>query len=337
MNNIRKISLALALVMIIASLFSVSVLADNIPFVGWSLSDTKTELKNDTEGINYHLYDTGVNVNAVPFTIYVYADTVNYNDSYYETSIYQNPDYIDAVWVDGYYGNDIFVTDKGESELEAFLAGDVGSFWMSDQWSSQRGKINSESVEEFDKALHDGVNTAIFEVKNLVPSGKIEVYEILAMDKSKTFTYVYGAIYKLGADEYWYVNYYELGNEYFDANGDFSYRRGSVTMTKIEDAQAVNFMIADMRSFYSDYVYENNGSVAVETDDTGYWVFLWVVYFVCFLLPPVPLMIVGFILPFIKKLGKPKYWFIFMAFALLWLIAALLLGILMIVMMFMLI
>ena len=108
-------------------------------------------------------------------------------------------------------------------------------------------------------------------------------------------------------------------------------------MTKIDDAQAVNFMIADMSYIYSEYVYENNGSATVETDDMGYWVFLWIVYFVCFLLPPVPLIIVGFILPFIKKLGKPKYWFIFMAFALLWLIAALILAVLMIIMMIMLI
>ena len=336
MNNIKKISLALALVMIIASLFSISTLADNNPFTVWSLSDAGTELENKSEGIKYQLYNTGINVDAEPFTTYVYADTVNYNDSYYETAVYQNPDYKDAVWVNGYYGYDIFVTAQGKRDLEAFLAGDVGSFWLTDQ-DIYRTKMNSETVAELDEALHNGVNTQTFEVKNLSPAGKIEVYEILAMDKNKTFTYVYGAIYKLDVNEYWYVNYYELGNEYFNSDGQFSYRRGSVTMTRIEDSESVNSMIADTRYLYTDYVYENDGNTVEETDGIGHWVMLWIIYVLCFILPPIPLIIVGFILPFIKKLGKPGYWFIFMAFALLWLIAALMLAVLMIVMMFMLI
>lgn len=337
MNNIRKIALALALVMIIASLFSISVLADNIPFVSWSLSDSKTELKNGSDGRVYNLYRTEVPLNEVSSTIYVYSDTVDYKDGYYPVStIYQNPDYKDAVWIDGYYGNDIFVTAQGKKGLDAFLAGDVGSFWLTDQ-DLYREIMATEKVAAFDKALHDGINTQSFEVKNLSPEGKIEVYEILAMDKSRTFAYVYGAIYQLDVDEYWYVNYYELGNEYFDANGEFSYRRGSVTMTRLEDSEAVRAMIAATDYFYPNYVYEDDGRVVEEPDDTGTWMFFWVAYVLCFLLPPIPLIAVGAILPFIKKLGKPKYWFIFMAFAILWLIAALLLGILMIVMMFMLI
>ena len=339
MNNIRKIALTLALVTIIASLFSISVFAENNPFVAWSLSDAKTELKNETEGIKYHRYNTGISVDAEPSITYVYANGVNYDDSYYgyEAAICQNPDYKDAVWVDGYDGYDIFVTDKGENDLKAFLSGDVGSFWLSDGYTD-RTHIEKETLNAFDKALHDGVNTATFEVKDLAPGGKIAVYKILAMDKSKTFTYVYGAIYQLDTDEYWYVNYYELGNEYFDSYGEFSYRRGSVTMTKIEDAEAVSGMIADMDYFYSEYVYEDDGSI-VEEDDTVLVILLlfWIVYIACFVLPPIPLAIIGFILPFIKKLGKPRYWFIFMAFALLWLIAALPIGVLMTVVIFMLI
>ena len=344
MNNIRKISLSLALVMIIASLFSISALADNMPYVAWSVSDDLTELKNETIGTEYHLYNTGINVFTEPSNIYVYAGTINedgsvsYGDSYYGgSSIYQNPDYKDAVWIEGYYvgyyGNNIFVTDKGERELEAFLSGDVGSFWLSQSYY-YRTHIDANTVADFDKALHDGVNTKSFDVKDIEPSVKIEVYEIYAMDKSETFTYVYGAIYKLGMGEYWYVNYHELGNQYFDANGDFSYRRGSVTMTKIEDAEAIDSMLGRTLYFYPDYVYENDGSVIEETDDTGLWIVFWIAYILCFVLPPIPMIIVGFILPFFKKLGKPKYWFIFVAFALLWLIAALVLAVLAIVMMF---
>ena len=335
MNNIRKISLSLALVMIIASLFSVSVFADNNPFAVWSVSDDKTELTNESEGIKYHRYNTGISVDAEPSITYVYANGVNYDDSYYgyESAICQNPEYKDAVWIEGYYGDEIFVTDKGERELEAFISGDIGSFYLSDV-DVYRLKISPETVEELDRALHDGTNTQSFDVRELGMTVKNEVYQILAMDKSQTFTYVYGAIYKLGVDEYWYVNYYELSNEYFDADGNFSYRRGSVTMTRIEDAEAINSMLADTRYFYTEYVYENDGSTPDgETDETGTWGFIWIAYILCFVLPSVPMIIVGFILPFIKKLGKPGYWFIFMAFAILWLIAALLLAFLLVALM----
>ena len=132
MNNIRKISLSLALVMIIASLFSISVFADNTPFAVWSVSDDKTELTNESEGIKYHRYNTGISVDAEPSITYVYANGVNYDDSYYgyESAICQNPEYKDAVWIEGYYGDDIFVNNA--ASVVTISGGEVsGQFQIS--------------------------------------------------------------------------------------------------------------------------------------------------------------------------------------------------------------
>ena len=96
--------------------------------------------------------------------------------------------------------------------------------------------------------------------------------------------------------------------------------------------ESVRAMIASTDYSYPNYIHENSGSNTVETDDTGSWIFLWVAYAVFILLPPIPVIAVGAILPHIKKIGKPKYWFILMAFAILWLVAAILLGVLMAVM-----
>ena len=334
MNNIKKISLALALVMIIACLLSIGALADNKPttvVTSWTQSEDKSQLKNNTDGRVYDLYYTDIPIYDVPSIVYVFYRNI-YTSDYYWSELCQNPDYKEAVWAFGNYQNDIFVTAQGKKDLDAFLAGDIGSFWLIDQSPQCRAALSKENVAALDKALHDGVNTQSFEVKDIIPSNKRFVYEIHAMDKSETFTYAYGAIYQLGADEYWYVNYFELGNEHFDANGEFSYRRGSVTMTRIEDTEAVRAMIASTDYSYPNYIYENSGSNTVETDDTGSWIFLWVAYAVFILLPPIPVIAVGAILPHIKKIGKPKYWFILMAFAILWLVAAILLGVLMAVM-----
>ena len=341
MNNIKKISLALALMMIIACLLSIGALADNKPTTvatSWSVSADKSQLKNDTDGRVYDLYYTENSIYKVSSTIYVFANNI-YTSDYYWSSLYQNPEYKEAVWTPGDYQNDIFVTAQGKKDLDAFLSGDIGSFWLTDYSPQYRAAMDRKNISAWDKALRDGVNTQSFEVKDIIPSNKVFVYEIHAMDKSETFTYAYGAIYQLGADEYWYVNYYELSNDHFNADGQFSYRSGSITMTRLEDAEAVSALIASVDYCYTEYVYEDDGSesVVVESDDNGYWVFLWVAYAVCFLLPPIPVIVVGAILPHIKRIGKPKYWFILMAFALLWLIAAILLGVLQAVMMFMLI
>ena len=336
MNNIRKISLALALVMIIACLLSIGALADNKPttvVTSWTQSEDKSQLKNNTDGRVYDLYYTDIPIYDVPSIVYVFANNI-YTSDYYWSTLCQNPDYKEAVWAFGNYQNDIFVTAQGKKDLDDFLAGDIGSFWLIDQSPQYRAALSKENVAALDKALHDGVNTQNFEVKDIIPSNKRFVYEIHAMDKSETFTYAYGAIYQLGADEYWYVNYFELSNEYFNADGQFSYRSGSVTMTRLEDAEAVSALIASADYCDTKYFYEDDGSKSgtMESDDTGSWIFLWVAYVVFILLPPIPVIAVGAILPHIKRIGKPKYWYILMAFAILWLVAAILLGVLQAVM-----
>ena len=57
-----------------------------------------------------------------------------------------------------------------------------------------------------------------------------------------------------------------------------------------------------------------------------FWLFYALVGFII----PLPLLALGIILPNIKKLGRPKYWYILAALALLWIVLALFLMIILI-------
>ena len=326
-NTIKKLSFALLTVIIVAHLFTLAPFAANGIPTEWSFSDDEQYLTNESESVTYHTFYNGVELRPDSQYVLVYEQSMEYADLIY-LSVSANPDYTEAVWINYYDGYEIFVTDKGESDLVAFTEGKNGRFFLEDS-IGDRADFDKSIVDRLDGQLRDGVNTKTFDVKDIKPQGHVcSVYNIIVQDESKTFAYTYGAIYSFANGEKWYVNYTDLDNNYFDSNGNFSYRRGSVKMTKINVQTEINQAISKMSPYEMMYEYE----WAFYEGDIGYpeqgffMIVFGIVYIFVIILPAIAIAVLGLALPCFKKLGKPKYWYFVALLAALWLLAALVLA-----------
>ncbi len=331
-NFIKKLSVTLVVALLLVNLFVFGVVAaDDGEYVKWWLSDDQTQIVNETENITYNNVFYGKNLRPVSDEIFVYNQYLADDGAYSYDQVHANPDYPEVIWVDGYGYTEIFATDRGAADLKSFVNGNIGSLRLEDR-DGLVADISEDLVAEWDAALRSDRNTEIFDVIDIKPNGKkAEVYYIAAVDVNNTLAYNYGAVYRLSG-EYWYVNYADLANNYFDADGNFSYRGGSVKMTRLSDTSELEDVISSTEYRFSEYTYEADGIYYdYEENSNGWIIVFWIFYAIFIVIPPIPVIILGLILPFIKKLGKPKYWFSLSAFALLWLIFAIALAILLIV------
>jgi hypothetical protein len=134
-----------------------------------------------------------------------------------------------------------------------------------------------------------------------------------------------GAVYRLDDGKDYYVHYLSLGNQYFDAEGNFSYRSGSVSLTVLgEDLSRELDKVREqvVPNGYTYYEYEDSETPLFS--ETTFWVLYSIMGFVA----PVPLFILGLVLSYSKKPGYPKYWRILSVIAALWILFAAILMIL---------
>ena len=118
---------------------------------------------------------------------------------------------------------------------------------------------------------------------------------------------------------YGFIDYTLLDNTHFDANGDFSYRSGTVTVSILRSDADANVKSAVESFEYVDFSFEYED----EIDFSGFSVgFFWVMFIIIgFLLPIAPLL-VGLLLPQSAKRTYPKRWYTLAVFAIIWMIAA---------------
>ena len=125
---------------------------------------------------------------------------------------------------------------------------------------------------------------------------------------------------------YYYVNYLTLGNQYFDADGNFSYRSGTVGLIALNSAQSATVQGAvESQSYrYAEYEWEDDEWI----DDDVSAGFFWVMLVLFGFLMPIPFLVIGLVLPNSAKRGYPKYWYVLAVIAVVWMIlAAILTGI----------
>ncbi len=332
-NFTKKTVLALSL-LIIVSLFTTVAFAADGEYVQWKISDDETVVRNVTDDISYRYFWNGTAIFPDSDVEYVYDQDIQYAGTDYLTVI-ASPDYKDAVWIDDPYGyRNIFATEKGAEDLNAFTNGKTGSFVLVNV-DGERAQISKETVEAFDAALRSGEGVKTFDLRDLKPVGqKNEVFELIARDESGTFAYNYGAIYRFSDGKYWYVNFSDLENNCFDSYGDLSYRSGSIEMVPISDVSLLEASLSDMSYRYTEYVYEWEGDTFIDEDTQSVFTILfWIFYVVIVVVPALPLMGLGVLFANLKKFGKPKYWYLLTAFAALWLIFAIALAVVFLIIM----
>lgn len=321
----KRILTALVALLMLFSLLSVSVLAadeeaaEEKRAVDWTLENDGDVLINEDERISYFYYDPGISLCLIPENIYVYAENMGVG-YYFPAEIESNLDFKEVVWLDDTYGYTFYATAAGREHMERFLQGEIGGIYLRHSVSNY-ARVNNSFVNSLN-TLTDKKN---FDVRYLKD---FDFYELQAWDSTGTFSYVYGVVYQI-YDEYWYLNYTELGNQYFDANGEFSYRRGEVSMKRVPSPLVDEMYAYCDNSDYRHTVYVYEASELESDIDLveGYLVLFWIGYAVLGFIFPLPFLVIGLVLAFIKKLGKRKYWLAVSGSALLWLAVAIVLAV----------
>lgn len=315
----KYIGLILALVLMTGLVTSAYAIGEK-----WRFSD---DLSTLTDG------DTGYEFYALPNTFFwepTYVTVCNdapseYADSYVKLCY---PDVADDVIL-VYEESSLqvlamYVSEDRAEEIDDFIDGEYSKIRVRNH-DMYGNHVYTEVKSDYFSELsdYDGA-TKKFDVSKMDAN---KFYEIVAYDSSDTIGTVCGAIYNSSGTPY-FVDYSDLDNSNFTADGSFSFRHGTVTMTKVEDTEYFEDIMYflnisdDDRSIFIQYDYYSDSE---EVDYTGSFftataakVFTGIVISLLgYLLPLIP-TIIGFVLPHTKKHGYTKRWYWLSGLGLAW-------------------
>lgn len=299
--------------------------------VEWQLSEDEYTLTGN--GRTYTRCDelpVGQKVNTD--TLYVFENTVRL-DGRTMSVVASSPD-AEVVWLtstisdlwDDPYATAVFVTKEGRDALEAMAAGQMSAWRLEDDNST----FGSTKQASFDGDLLRRMNglAATEEVNVSVLKGCVR-YDILGFDSTGTVYTVCGAVYE-ERDRYLYVNYLSLGNQYFDADGNFSYRSGQVSAIRLEGDVLSDFLATTdrLKAVSTSVIHEDeltfDPDEEMETSIAAFWGCLIIFGFI---LPIAPL-VVGLVMPHSAKRGYPTRWYLVALLSAVWIVIAIVIAIL---------
>ena len=305
MNQWRILSFALACMLLFAVL-SVPVLADED--TSWYFRDKETLMHGGTE---YTLYEPC-------FPLWEAGSATYYYDQALEdyTTVYVNSP--DAVYAqaNGY----LYATAEGIRALERLQEGEANEYFL---YSTRNTRV--KLTKDLSEAFKGNGEKVILDVRDL--EDKVR-YSLVGVDAYGYFGCAYGEVYCLDG-VYYYIHYLDLGNQYFDSDGYFSYRKGEVEAYRLSKSTVYGLheMDDDMEYRYSEYILlggTNTDELAGDlfNSERGAFIVGMVVFGI---LLPLPLLIVGLAFPRSHRKGYPKYWYILAGVAALWMALSILL------------
>ena len=298
-------------------LFSVlSTVALAIPEeLAWELSDDETELYYGSK--TFTLYEPYFPLTIVGDRVYGYD---------YALNDYRSVDTNDRNAVYAEVGVLRYVTEEGTSALDRLMEGEAASYMLA-LVSGACTPIANDLVTMLTKAPEDAEKRT-FDVRDLENA---LYYRLLGVEAYGFYGCAYGAVYKYEG-EFYYIHYMDLGNQCFDADGNFSYRRGTVEGVKLEgDLVASLHTVGQNMTFYPlEYIdLGENGNFDPGTDDLFSARSAFSTGMVFFgIMAPIPFLVIGLVFPRSHRKGYPKYWYILAGVAGLWMLLAILLMIL---------
>ena len=218
----------------------------------------------------------------------------------------------------------LYVDAIGKAEMDAFASGQTKNYYLRTE-PYESTPLDATVFSYIEEELGKTDNKRSEDVVNLKAAHR---FDVIVYDEYQTYAYTVGAVYRLQDGKDYYVHYLTLENQYFDADGNFSYRSGSVELTALdpkitEELDQIAQNIPENGYTYYGYEGEN-------------WDFMipvagfWVLYSLFGFAAPLPLLIAGLVLPRSKKRGYPKHWYVLSFIAMIWIIIALALMILLI-------
>ena len=218
----------------------------------------------------------------------------------------------------------LFTDAHGKAEMDAFASGKTKNYYL----RTEPFCSTALSSEIFDAMEAERAKTDNKRIEDVVNLKKAHRFDVIVYDENQTYAYTVGAVYRLEDGKDYYVHFPSLENRHFDADGNFSYRSGSVEMTELgADLTGALDRVAEMipSGVYPYYEYEY-GDWQITIPEAGFWALYSLFGFAA----PLPLLIMGLVLPRSKKRGYPKYWYVLSFLALIWIILAVALMILLI-------
>ena len=322
----RVLLFALSLVLLLP-LLSVSVFADEDgELVEWELSED--ELTIFGNGKEYSVY---VPMSTIPFysepkQVYSYANDVFFSEdgpfgSYISNVHAPGPD-SEFIWLyvkDGFY---IFATEAGTRQLNNFLSGKTDNYFLrTEQYKSEA--LAPSVFEAMEKVREQQDNKKTVEVSRLRSALR---FEVIVYEETQTFAYAVGAVYRLEDGKDYYLHYLSLGNQHFDADGNFSYRSGSVELTALDADVSTELDAVAEKIVYKKTVYMDEADDSMIISETSFWILYVIISVVIF----VTLLLLGLLLSRSKKKRSSQYWRILCVIAVIWIFLAILLMVLLI-------
>ena len=309
----KKLLSVLFIIILTVSLSTVAFAKNS--YTEWTISNDGNSIMVDNS--SYELYD-GL---LCPNDLFLPKSTFRYeNDADYFLHLKKNKDSNHIFSVSMSYDEelgDVYVDSQGKESLDSFLNGEYSSHIIADYSLSYYLSVESTWLNGLDGGKLKNVN-----VKDLA---SCDIYYVLGYDKTGTIAHYNGAIY-LYDGSYVFVNYDKLPNNYFDANGDFSYRSGTVAAYVLSVEQSGAIAELESGSNYFRIEYERN-ETAKESKSYGkgyhVTVFVLITLIFGFALPIVP-SVVGIVRIAKHRARNPKRWYLFLACCGLWVIFAIL-------------
>ena len=203
----------------------------------------------------------------------------------------------------GYY---VYASDDVAAELTGFFGGKNSQYFLLNYENEYESNIDTAVCD----ALLSAKGTESFDVRNLYG---VEKYELVGSERLGTFFVDLGVFYKFGDGTVGFLDYSELDNSNFDADGNFSYRSGTVKLRMLSAAQKKEFDDAyenlaepDRSIVYEQPDYSGIGGI-LDPDSTltkvGFWVITVLVGFVA----PIVLSVITFLKSGYKQENGKKY------------------------------
>lgn len=341
MKNKTKVLFALILaVALFASLF-IPAFASVSPdgeesnsYINWSWENDGKSIVGDKTYDEFHLLP-GYYIDIQE--IYYYYNYVGTNSAD-RASLYTN-----------FYGKNILVAEPYKGDENRYFASrevsdDIKSFLDISRVKEKASKFvatsNGIDFYWFDGMMEklDSLDDDVWATVNVSSLYGCEQLLIRAYDTTESIYTVVGCVFFCGGINY-YVDYTTLPNNCFDSEGNLSFRSGDITVKPISVGSETNYSLQSAVSmqnsfrvsYHEFYEYKpseytppsasGGNSQSLETEVVLIIIFYVILAIVGVAMPVVPIVL-GIMLPWNKKLLKPRGWWMVAIAGILWLLSA---------------
>ena len=277
-------------------------------FTKWTVSNDGATLSDGTNTYEYYgtydknEYEKGLILGTYHYENYVWFDGASHSVRSYE----KGGDILSLYAYDK--PEKLYVTPKGKEILDAYFGGKNPKYKL---WTSRTEAAEFDAIvfELLQKKYIFGGNHQTIDVTELK---NWHSYELTMHDELFYFTRTVGAIHINDSGDVFFIDYDSLGNQYFDANGDFSFRKGTVEALRVDDEMSKYVMSSKSNSEHIEAKasWEDSGLTYSEEEAASLTPVFYVGLILLGFVFPLPFLVIGIVFPRIKKFGKPKYWYI---------------------------